>query len=58
MDWQSARKGFKQYLILEKSLSGNSIDAYIHDVLKFENFLISDGFKISPLEDQRLEGLL
>lgn len=52
MDWQSARKGFKQYLILEKSLSGNSIEAYLHDVLKFENFLTSDGFKISPLQVQ------
>ncbi len=50
MDWQSARKGFKQYLILEKSLTGNSIEAYLHDVLKFENFLSSNEWSISPIE--------
>ncbi|MDI1235531.1 MAG: site-specific tyrosine recombinase XerD [bacterium] len=49
MDWQSARKGFKQYLMLEKSLSANSIEAYLHDVLKFENFLISANTPVGPL---------
>ncbi|MES2618585.1 MAG: site-specific tyrosine recombinase [Bacteroidota bacterium] len=49
MDWQSARKGFKQYLILEKSLSKNSITAYSHDVLKFENFLTEAHPGIGPL---------
>ena len=39
MDWHSAGKGFKQYLLLEKSLSKNSISAYLHDVKYFENFL-------------------
>lgn len=48
MDWQSTRKGFKQYLVLEKSLSGNSIEAYLHDVLKFENFLSGAEFTVSP----------
>jgi integrase/recombinase XerD len=49
MDWQSARKGFKQYLILEKSLSANSIDAYLHDVVYFENFLDASDDKVGPL---------
>lgn len=49
MDWQSARKGFKQYLMLEKSLSANSIEAYLHDVLKFENFLIANATPVGPL---------
>lgn len=49
MDWQSARKGFKQYLMLEKSLSANSIEAYLHDVLKFENFLISNSTPVGPI---------
>lgn len=50
MDWQSARKGFKQYLLLEKSLSSNSIEAYLHDVVKFEKYLSSIHFEKSPLE--------
>lgn len=39
MDWRSASKGFRQYLQLEKSLSPNSIAAYLHDVRYFEKFL-------------------
>ena len=50
MDWQSARKGFKQYLMLEKSLSANSIEAYLHDVLKFENFIIANATPVGPLQ--------
>ncbi len=37
--WQSYIKGFKSYLQLERSLSGNSIDAYIHDIEKLCQFL-------------------
>ncbi len=50
MDWQSATKGFKQYLMLEKSLSPNSIEAYLHDILKFQNFLNSAEINLSPLQ--------
>lgn len=37
-------KGFRSYLKLEKSLAGNSVDAYLDDVQKFFRFLESDGF--------------
>lgn len=30
--WEGYKKGFKAYLQLEKSLSENSVDAYLHDV--------------------------
>ena len=50
MDWHSAGKGFKQYLLLEKSLSKNSISAYLHDVKYFENFLKNENIGISPLQ--------
>jgi integrase/recombinase XerD len=39
MDWHSAIKGFKLYLQLEKSLSVNSIDAYLHDIHSIEKYL-------------------
>lgn len=33
-------KGFKSFLFLEKSLSKNTIDAYLHDLDLFERFLL------------------
>ena len=33
------KKGFKAYLQLEKSLSENSVEAYIHDIDKFTQYL-------------------
>lgn len=39
MDWYSSIKGFKAYLLLERSLSQNSIDAYLSDVGKLESFI-------------------
>ena len=38
MNWATAIKGFNAYLKLEKSLSANSIDAYLHDVEKLKYF--------------------
>jgi len=38
LSWKQAIKDFETYLRLEKSLSENSIDAYINDVFKLERF--------------------
>jgi integrase/recombinase XerD len=48
LDWKSAYKNFENYLRLEKSLSGNSIEAYINDVKKLEGFFTWKGTDISP----------
>ena len=37
--WQPYKKGYKAYLQLEKSLSDNSVEAYLHDIEKFTTFL-------------------
>lgn len=37
--WESYKKSFKAYLQLEKSLSGNSVEAYLHDVDKLMQFI-------------------
>jgi len=39
MIWQSYINGFKAFLKLEKSLSQNSVDAYLHDINKFTQYL-------------------
>ena len=49
MDWRSAAKAFQQYLQLEKSLSKNSISAYLHDVRYFEQYLIQEQNALGPM---------
>jgi integrase/recombinase XerD len=39
MNWQIYLKNFKSYLTLERSLSENSIEAYLHDVQKLWEYL-------------------
>ena len=41
MDWQSGLTGFKSYLRLERSLSTNTVEAYMLDVEKLHQFFIS-----------------
>ena len=48
MDWQSAIKGFKSYLKLEKSLSFNSIEAYSRDIDKLFQFSDIQEVKLNP----------
>ena len=48
--WQAYKKGFKAYLQLEKSLSENSVDAYIHDIEKFTQFLSISKVEKAPKE--------
>lgn len=50
MNWKIYIQGFKSYLALEKSLSGNSIEAYEHDVVKLVQFLDAKKLSISPKE--------
>lgn len=50
MDWQSLIKGFKEYMLLERSFSENSIDAYHRDINKFVEYLQISGHEKSPLE--------
>ncbi|TKB97562.1 site-specific tyrosine recombinase XerD [Pedobacter cryophilus] len=52
MDWVSAKKGFKNYLKLERSLSANSIEAYLRDIDKITQFLDASERKVNPLNLQ------
>jgi len=46
--WEPYKKGFKAYLQLEKSLSDNSVEAYLRDVAKLTEFLISRNKLVTP----------
>ena len=48
--WEGYRKGFKAWLQLEKSLSHNSVEAYLHDLDKFIQYLLMKGVDNSPKE--------
>jgi integrase/recombinase XerD len=50
MMWQSYIRGFKAFLQLEKSLSGNSVEAYIHDIQKLTAYLELNGMQKNPQE--------
>ncbi|HEV8512830.1 MAG TPA: site-specific tyrosine recombinase XerD [Cyclobacteriaceae bacterium] len=50
MNWDSYIKQFGQYLKLERSLSQNSIDAYVRDVEKLQQFVELSGSKTNPLK--------
>lgn len=48
MKWEESKKGYENYLKLEKSLSQNSIAAYINDINKLVDFLESNQKKVPP----------
>jgi len=46
--WDSYKKGFKAWLQLEKSLSDNSVESYLHDVEKLTQFLELQKSSLAP----------
>jgi len=50
MPWDLHIKEFKNYLQLEKSLAHNSVEAYLHDVVKLKQFTEISNLPDNPLE--------
>jgi integrase/recombinase XerD len=48
--WEVYKKGFKAYLQLEKSLSENSVEAYLHDIEKLTFYLLQTESVKAPSE--------
>ena len=42
MNWKRALKEYRNYLVLEKALSDNSVEAYLRDVKKLSTFCIKN----------------
>lgn len=60
MDWYSATNGFKTFLKLEKSLAENSIESYLNDISKLQQFLeyTNDDTPPNKVESKHIKGLL
>ena len=57
MDWQAVIKEYEGFLKLEKGLSSNSIEAYLSDIGKLEQFLELVQIEATPEElDRELLG--
>lgn len=58
--WEPYKKGFKAYLQLERSLSDNSVEAYLHDVDKLTQYLQLTNNQVGPesLELKVLQGFI
>lgn len=48
MNWKADIIGFKSFLTLERSLSGNSVEAYLHDIEKLLQFLEYKNYSLTP----------
>ncbi|MEL6535787.1 MAG: site-specific tyrosine recombinase XerD [Bacteroidota bacterium] len=48
--WDIYIKQFSNYLRLERSLSGNSVEAYVRDVVRFKEFLLLKELEVGPLQ--------
>lgn len=48
LSWTDSIRNFENYLRLEKSLSENSIEAYLNDIKKLEDFFGGSGKDIGP----------
>lgn len=49
--WEKEIIGFKEYLVLERSLSSNTVIGYLEDVNKFVEFLEKKGYKSKKVGD-------
>ncbi|HEY5689910.1 MAG TPA: site-specific integrase, partial [Cyclobacteriaceae bacterium] len=58
--WDQHIKDFANYLKLERSLSGNSIEAYVRDIEKLHQFMGMTHKRVSALKvtSKHLQGFL
>ena len=58
MSWQKSINGFKSYLKIERSLSNNTVLAYIRDVKKFANYVIPLNINVINVSRENISSFL
>tara|TARA_B100000287_G_scaffold219412_1_gene206958 strand:+ start:580 stop:1473 length:894 start_codon:yes stop_codon:yes gene_type:complete len=58
MSWETSIKGFKSYLKIERSLSENSVESYIRDIKKLEEYSIRMGISELKVTKKHITNLL
>ena len=60
MNWTPTIKGFKSYLQLERSLSENSVQAYLHDVEMLVQYFVLHEIDVAPqnVEQKQVEDFI
>lgn len=58
--WHIEKQGFKAYMMLERSMSENSVGAYLTDVSKLESFIAMQALDVRPqdLETEQLQNFI
>lgn len=58
--WEAYLKGFKSYLLLERSMSDNTVEAYLHDVTMLRDHIADSypGTGVEKIELMHLQSLL
>lgn len=55
MNWPAALSGFRAYMLLERSFSPNTLEAYLNDVQKFVRYLEIQQSDLGPLAVQQAD---
>src|SRR5690606_6881546 len=58
MEWGIVKRDFKRYLQLERSLSPNSIDAYMNDVSKLEAYCSFKNLALNTIQTRDIQKFL
>jgi integrase/recombinase XerD len=58
--WEAYLKGFKAYLQLERSMSDNTVEAYLHDVAMLRDHIMQEypGLGVEKVQTEHLQSLL
>ncbi len=58
MEWENLKKDFKRFLLLERGLSQNSIDAYQNDIVKLQHYCELKEIPLQHIKTRNIQDFL